>query len=138
MILAIDPGEVSGFAFLNMEGILADMGQIKLPSLNAFLDSLVDIEVMVIENFRVRPNTNFTWSDHPTIQVIGALKYRAHQLGCRVVLQEPSVKSIGAKWNGTPIPKDHSISHLVEAYAHGTYYSHKVLGNTIPVAKKAR
>lgn len=135
MILAIDPGDVSGYAFLNMEGVLADMGQFKLGNMHSFLDGLHGVNVIVLENFRIRPGQNFSWSEMETIQVIGAVKYRAHQLKCKVVLQEPSSYSIGAKWAGVTIPKDHSISHQVVAYAHGTYYSHKVLKNTIPVAR---
>lgn len=135
MILAIDPGDVSGYAFLNMEGVLADMGQFKLANMESFLDGLHGINVIVLENFRIRPDQNFSWSEMNTIQVIGAIKYRAHQLKCKVVLQEPSCYSIGAKWAGVTIPKDHSISHQVVAYAHGTYYSHKKLGNLIPVAR---
>lgn len=137
MILAIDPGDVSGYAILNMDGVLTDMGQLELSGLAKFLDSLTDdIKVIVVENFRIRPGQNFSWSEMNTIQVIGAIKYRASQLNIKVVLQEPSSYTIGAKWNGTPIPKDHSISHQVVAYAHGTYYSHKVLKNTIPVARR--
>lgn len=132
MILAIDPGDVSGYAFLNMEGVLADMGQFNLANMPTFLDSLHGISVIVLENFRVRPGQNFSWSEMETIQVIGAVKYRAHQLKCKVVLQEPSCYNIGAKWAGVQIPKNHSISHQVVAYAHGTFYSHKKLGNPIP------
>jgi hypothetical protein len=136
MILAIDPGDVSGYAFLNREGVLADMGQFKLANMPTFLDSLSGVSVIVLENFRIRPGQNFSWSEMNTIQVIGAIKYRAHQLKCPVVLQEPSAYPIGIKWAGLVLPKDHSISHQVVAYAHGTYYSHKVLKNTIPVARK--
>lgn len=135
MILAIDPGRVSGYAFLNMEGVLADMGQFDLKDMHEFLDSLTNIEHLIVENFRIRPEMNFSWSEMETIQVIGAIKYRAHQLGIKPVMQEPSSYSIGAKWAGVTIPKNHSISHQVVAYAHGTYYSHKVLKNTIPVAR---
>ena len=138
MILSVDPGKMSGIAFLNMEGVLCDMNQVPLgKKLFDFLDSLTDeIDTIVIENFRIRPGINFSWQEMDTIKVIGMFEYRATQIGAKLVKQEPSCKSIGAKWNGTPIPKDHSISHQVEAYAHGTYYSHKTLGNMIPVARK--
>lgn len=136
MILAIDPGKVSGYAFLNMEGVLTDMGQFKLVNMPTFLDSLHGISIIVLENFRIRPNMNFSWSEMDTIQVIGAVKYRAHQLKCPVELQEPSCYSIGAKWAGVEIPKNHDISHQVVAYAHGTYYSHKKLKNQIPIARR--
>jgi hypothetical protein len=136
MILAIDPGDVSGYAFLNMEGVLADMGQVKLANLHSWLDGLHGIHTVVLENFRIRPGMNFTWNEMSTIQVIGAVKYRAHQLKAPVVLQEPSSYNIGAKWAGVPIPKNHDISHQVVAYAHGTYYSHKKLGNPIPIARR--
>lgn len=136
MILAIDPGDVSGYAFLNMDGVLADMGQFKLKDMHKFLDSLVDIKHLIVENFRIRPGQNFSWSEMDTIQVIGAIKYRAYQLGLTAVLQEPNKYGIGAKWAGVTIPKDHSISHQVVAYAHATYYSHHTLGNQIPVLRQ--
>jgi len=137
MILAIDPGKVSGYAFLNMEGVLADMGQFQLIGLNKFLDSLTsEIKHLIVENFKVRPGVNFAWQEMDTIQVIGAIKYRAWQLKLPVNLQEPSCYTIGAKWAGVSIPKNHDISHQVVAYAHGTYFSHKSLGNPIPVARQ--
>ena len=139
MILSIDPGKASGFAILDMQGKLLDMGQRKIGTpMDTFLDSLVpnDIKVMVLENFRIRPGMNFSWNEMETIQVIGACKYRAHQLKIpKVVLQEPNCYSIGMKWAGVTMPKDHSISHQVVAYGHGTYYSHKVLKNEIPAAR---
>lgn len=136
MFLAIDPGKVSGYAFLDDEGFLKDMGQASLTEMPKFLDSLhTSLKVMIIENFRIRPGQNFSWSEMDTIQVIGACKYRAHQLKVPVVLQEPQFYSIGMKWAGVTMPKSHAISHQVVAYGHGTYYSHKVLKNPIPVAR---
>jgi hypothetical protein len=137
VILALDPGKVSGYAFLNLEGVLADMGQFQLIGLHKFLDSLTpEIKFVVVENFKVRPGVNFAWQEMDTIQVIGAIKYRTHQLKRELFLQEPSCYGIGAKWAGVQIPKNHEISHQVVAYAHGTYFSHKKLGNPIPVARK--
>lgn len=136
MILAVDPGDTTGWAILSMQGILADMGQVKLDKLHDFLDSLVDIDTIVIENFRVRPGVNFSWSELATIQVIGAFGYKAHLLKAKFVKQEPANYTIGAKWAGITIPKNHDISHQVVAYSHGTYYSHKVLKNVIPVARR--
>jgi hypothetical protein len=137
MILAIDPGDTTGWASLSMEGVLVDMGQATLAKLYPWLENLTDeFKVIVLENFKVRPGHNFAWSEMNTIQVIGAIKYRAHQLGIPIVLQEPSSYSIGAKWAGVQIPKNHDISHQVVAYAHGTFYSHKKLGNVIPVARR--
>lgn len=136
MLLGIDPGDTTGWAVANREGVLADMGQVKLANLASWLDGLHGISAVVLENFRIRPGQNFSWSEMDTIQVIGAVKYRAHQLKAPLILQEPSCKTIGAKWAGIEIPKDHSISHQAEAWAHLTYYSHKKLGNPIPIVRR--
>jgi hypothetical protein len=42
-------------------------------------------------------------------------------------MQKPTVKSIGYKWAGITAPKNHSLSHSADAYAHMSYYWTKVL-----------
>ena len=139
MILGIDPGETTGWALLSSVGKLVDMGQVKYDGLHKWLDSLSsEIETVVIENFRIRPGTNFTWSEMKTIKVIGALEYRAACIHARVVFQEPSSYNIGSKWAGVTIPKNHDISHQVIAYAHATFYSVHILKNPVPALERLK
>jgi len=131
-ILGIDPGKMTGWALLDDTGKLVDMGQVSYPGLYEWLDSLHYIDIYVIENFRIRPGVNFSWQEMDTIKAIGAAEFRAYQKGAHVVKQEPANYTVGAKWAGIQIPKDHSISHQAVAYAHAVFYSVKVLGRPVP------
>lgn len=136
-ILGVDPGHTTGWAILNEDGHLEDYGQVHLKRLNEFLDGLSNIGVFVMENFKIRPGVNFSWSEMDTIQILGMFKYRAHQLGAEVVLQEPASYRVGAKWAGKKIPRDHSVSHQVIAYAHAVFYSVYVLKRQPPVLQSS-
>lgn len=135
---AFDPGITTGFAVCNEEGVLQEFGQIKYNDLHKFLDDVVESTHFIIEGFRIRPNHNFAFDEMKTIRVIGALEYRAHQLGAKTVMQDPPNKSIGYKWAGITVPKDHKQSHQTDAYAHLVYYNVKQLKMQPPVAQRIR
>src|SRR4051812_23211924 len=117
MYLGLDPGVTTGYAMSDDSGILIDYGQLKKDELFDFLQDLHPT-IIVVENFKIRPGHNFNWNGMEVIRVIGAIEYRAHELGARLVFQEPSVKSVGYKWAGMPTPKSHSQSHQTDAWAH--------------------
>lgn len=135
---AFDPGMTTGFAVCNAEGVLQEFGQIKYNDMHEFLDNIVEATHFVIEGFRIRPNHNFAYDEMKTIRVIGALEYRAHTLGAKVIMQEPSNKSIGYKWAGITAPKDHKQSHQTDAYAHLTYFNVKHLKMQPPITQRLR
>lgn len=134
MHLGLDPGVTSGFAMSDNTGKLIDYGQ--LGKIELF-DFLMDIkpEVVVVENFKIRPGHNFNWNGMEVIRVIGAIEYRAHELKARLAFQEPSVKSVGYKWAGLPEPTNHKNSHQTDAWAHLVFFNHKILGLPIPAAR---
>jgi hypothetical protein len=134
MHLGLDPGVTSGYAMSDNTGRLLDYGQL---GKNELFDFLQDIRpyVIVVENFKIRPGHNFNWNGMEVIRVIGAIEYRAHELGVPLVFQEPSVKSVGYKWAGMPPPKSHAQSHQTDAWAHLVFYNSKILGLPIPAQR---
>lgn len=121
-LLAVDPGDTSGWA-LYQKGILTKWGQSRgLKGLLSDLKNLPTPDVFVVEDYRIRPNVNHSYSRVNTIQVIGAIKAKALENDAKFILQEPSIKPIAYKWLNMSPPKDHSISHETDAMAHGYYY----------------
>jgi hypothetical protein len=133
-----DPGNTTGLAMSDDEGTLLDYSQVKIEQLFDVLDNIKEAKVFVIEEFLIRPGVNFSWNDMKVIQVIGALRYRAYQLGAEAVLQSPSIKSIGYKWAGITQSKSHDFSHQLDAWAHLTYYNHKILKLPIPALRQMK
>jgi hypothetical protein len=137
-VLAIDPGVMNGWAITD-NGVIENYGQLEIGSdFNEFIGGLSfrKIDVVVVENFRIRPGINFSWNEMAVIQVIGIISYVCWLNKIPMEKQEPANYSIGAKWAGITIPKNHDISHGPIAYAHATYYNHKKLGLPIPALKK--
>lgn len=137
--VGIDPGITTGWAATDDTGRIVDMGQVTYTEVLKFLDSLgTNIKHLVVEDFAIMPNVNFAFDTMKVIRVIGAIQMRAFQLGLEVKLQSPTVKYAGYKWAGIEVPKDHSMSHQTDAYAHVVYYNHKILNLPIPVVRRAR
>jgi hypothetical protein len=137
MHLGLDPGVTTGYAKSDDTGKLLDFGQLGKFELFDFLE-LITPDIIVVENFKIRPGHNFNWNGMEVIRVIGAIEYRAHELGCKLVFQEPSVKSVGYKWAGMPTPKSHANSHQTDAWAHLVFFNTKVLGLPIPAERLMR
>lgn len=138
MIYSIDPGETTGVAIGDDQGKLVSMSQHSWEHLPAYINSILDADLFIVEEFRIRPDKamSFSFSDMKTIQAVGMFKLRAHQLGASSRYQRPLDKTVGYKWAGTPPPKAHSLSHQVDAYAHLVFYWVKVLGLPPPAAAR--
>lgn len=126
ILWAFDPGDTSGYAVYR-DGALVKWGSCKgLKDLLRRLGELVSEYgkpyVIVVEDYKIRPNVNHSFSRVNTIQVIGALKAKAIEFDCKYILQDASIKPIGYKWFGMLPPKDHNISHETDAFVHGYYY----------------
>lgn len=127
MILwAFDPGDTTGYAVYD-DGALVTWGSER--GMKDLINKLVDLEEqygppenIVVEDYRIRPNVNHTYSRVNTIQVIGALKSRAIEYDAKYFLQQPSIKPIAYKWFGMQAPKNHEISHETDAMVHGYYW----------------
>lgn len=138
MIYSIDPGETTGVAIGDDQGKLVGMSQHPWDRLPDYINSILDADLFIVEEFKIRPDKamSFSFSDMKTIQVIGMFKLRAHQIGATTRYQRPLDKIMGYRWSGTTAPKAHSLSHQVDAYAHMVFYWVHVLGLTPPAAAR--
>lgn len=132
--LAIDPGGNTGWAIFDEQGKLQSMGSIK--GHDEFLDWLEDIVhgqsfEIIIERYRVRTGGKHTFtnsfSDVPTLQLIGAIKRIARKNKFKIHEQDPSPSLvIGLKFLGMGnVYKDKHVPDEVSALAHGTYWLRK-------------
>ena len=129
MIIGIDPGaslkvESTGYATFSEEGDLVDFGQILAEDLPGLLKT-IQPTVIVCENYRNLPwkPKAQNWSDNKASKVIGMCEmWCAINPPCKLELQDAPAKNMGIMWSGVKVPKDHSVSHQVMAYAHGVYY----------------
>lgn len=122
MILAIDPGETSGWATFGDEGEYHIRGQL---SFDGMLDSLSKVEEVtrfVIETYTHDPGRQKRGSTFKTVQIIGAIKLRALQLGAEVEMVSREAKTMGAIYTGEEPPKNHKLSHQVDAKNIGVYW----------------
>lgn len=128
-VYSFDPGRVTGIAKGDTFGNLFETVQLEEEPLWDYLESIKIAHTFIIEEFRIRPDKaqSFIFSEMQTIQIIGALKFKAHQFGAQVIMQSPTIKSIGYKWAGIQPPKNHGLSHSTDAYAHLSYYWTKTL-----------
>ena len=135
IIYAFDPGRNTGWARwdllpglseFQMPTSFGEMKQLELFQFldNLFQDSIEDLDwLFIYENYRINNrNFNHQWNDGETLRVIGAIEYRAHQLGIKFISQEPSVRPMGAGYSGLPHdPRKHTKDHI-SAMQHGYYY----------------
>lgn len=127
--LAIDPGETSGWAYLDAEGKVVDYGQFGKDNITKSLKDLIHsgIKHVIYENY-----VNFAWkrqknwSDNFTSKVIGKIEAICELNDIKFTPQPASVKKAGYAWSGLgAAPKDHSMSHQFDAVAHGVYWAQK-------------
>ena len=129
-VIGFDPGEMTGVGILEVENkklvlkhssTLARMDlYMKLPQLIAGAD------VVVIEDFKVRPNNarsgSFDWSHLVPVQVIGAIHYASIHAGIPTQFQQPNLKPIGFAYLGKKYVKGAKNVHHLDALAHAAYY----------------
>lgn len=122
MILTIDPGETSGWARFDDDGTLASRGQLDFDSMMGALARVGDVTTFVIEAYTHDPGRQKRGSTFKTVQVIGAIKLRALQLGAKVVTVGREAKSMGSIYTGIEPPANHKLSHEIDAVNLGTYW----------------
>lgn len=133
ILLAVDPGDITGVAWWNIdtsEASLLGMKQIpleELPALWEFLDVAVGvshIDTVVVEDFVLfgQRAQSQTGSRMKASQGIGMVKALAHMSGSTVVVQKASIKSVALKWSQIKMPKQHSKTHEWDAFLHGYYW----------------
>lgn len=127
MILAVDPGETSGWASFREDGSFVARGQLGFDDMLEFLGSggsslQVSVKTFVIEAYTHDPGRQKRGSTFKTVQIIGALKLRALQLGAEIVTVGREAKNMGAIYTGEEPPSNHRLSHQVDAKNIGTYW----------------
>lgn len=150
-LLAIDPGETTGYATLDLTGMSGKplsngqmpYGQIEgLRSLSRFLYTLGkdEFDVIVIEGYTVLPTKVAAniGSTLETVQAVGVCKSFAYVSNTEFHISSPTKNPIYAKWSGMNPSKmgSHSKTHWVYAYNHGYgYMVEKGLINTVAKEK---
>jgi phage tail sheath protein FI len=132
--IGIDPGDTSGWAKADVNGIMLNYGQYKLAEQNKWLaDNITpDILEVVIEDYRNYRSGTFRGQTNQTSKNIGAIEMICELRNVPYVLQPANVKKIGYKFAGLgQAPSNHSISHQFDAVAHLTYRL-RITGILIP------
>ena len=124
MILAVDPGDTSGFALFAADGSLINKWQSNFDNSLDFLSPLTNLKTIVVEDYRLRAGkqTQQTGSRFQAVQMIGALKYHAKLHGMAFELASVQAKTLGAMFSGVKPPSNHKESHEVDAYNIGIYW----------------
>lgn len=124
--LALDPGETTGYAKFDQEGILQEFGQFTQAEQAKWLNDHVPTELLgvIVEDYKNYAwQKQKRWSRNQTSKNIGAIEMICELRGVPYFLQPAHVKSIGYKYAGLgEAPTNHSISHQYDAIAHGTYW----------------
>lgn len=130
--LALDPGGTTGWATFSDKGEAVGYGQVG--GKDTFYDWLDNVssllpllDTVICEDFKLFPwkSNQQAWSQLATVRIIGAIELYCQMRNITLVLQEPNIKGIGYKWAGLTPPRNHNISHEMDAYVHGVYYLQK-------------
>lgn len=146
--LAIDPGDSTGWATFNYDtGETLGFGKIK--GHDAFLDWLEEIEgikTIILENYKVGRSggSQFThsFSDVPTLQLIGAIRRVAKKRHWTIVEQTPNDMYMGLRYLGLwshyrgPGKAKIHVPDDQAALAHGVYYLVKRKKRPHPLMEK--
>lgn len=129
--LAIDPGDMSGWAHWDAGGNLLAYGQVPEADYNRWLQKELENEHLVkviCENYLnsaykpISMHVSKRNRSNKTSKKIGALEALCELKDISYVLVPNTNIKIGSMWSGFPIPSNHSISHQFVAIAHGTYW----------------
>jgi len=131
MILAIDPGETVGIAWISFEGQTYDIQELPVDEFFEWLARQVDPErpyfvgPIVIEDYRLLRGKQMqqTGSTFPAVQVIGAARLAARVSGVELVTQSPQILRLTEMHMHWPVhaPTSHVPDYL-SAQLHALHY----------------
>lgn len=138
-LLAVDPGEGTGYVVLSRTGIPLTTGITRSrEELYAVLKDIPEeIELVVMEDYRLfqKKAIQQSGSKLETVRVIGAIDSWAALREIPVHLQPASILPIAKRWTGI-VPKGaHKNGHHVSALLHGMYYLYK--NNILQMKRRA-
>lgn len=126
-LLAVDPGETTGWALFRM-GNPTDSGEIpKEDFADTFLGALMTLEpsIVVVEDYKIYPHKAkaHTWSSLHTVKIIGVIEALCAQNNIPVVKQMASSKQFvtNEKLRAWEFYQKRR-SHTNDAIRHGCYY----------------
>lgn len=133
-ILAVDPGDTSGWVRLNTLDRSFRIGM-----WHGELEPGKEVNkqppnIIVCENYLIRPphmtrgkQWTHNWNKGSTMRIIGSLQTVAGLHDCQFELQEPSIKPVGYGWAGLNYVKGKQGTHIQDAAAHLAFFLHKKL-----------
>ena len=127
-ILALDPGEKTGWCLRKADGTLMYGTCEKNHQVVAKLIQDVKPEIVVYESFHLYPKLakTLSWSSFYTCEVVGVIRYVCMEDNIRCVAQAPSVKKYSGVQQAeieTMIQKAVGVTeHTKDAYMHLRYY----------------
>lgn len=124
-LLAIDPGESTGWATYSATGEFINAGICRSrEEVYTMLKEVGPVAKVVIEDYRLYSHKAVQQSGSrlETVRVIGAIESWAAINGSEVILQAASIKKIAEKWSGIKPKGDHKNLHHIDAMLHGHYY----------------
>lgn len=133
-ILGVDPGGTTGYATLTVENKVmtgAIPGTTKDQTLVDIIDLIREADVVVCEEFRIRPakamKGSFNWQKMPAIRVIGALETLCKLHQKQLEMQNAADRVPGYGFVGMVYKNGAQGRHWQDALAHAAYYAVKKL-----------
>lgn len=129
-VLGVDPGQTIGWCLLNENGtpILEDghmgFGQVNHKDWPEFLLKMHDIDVLVIEDYRIfkKYAKAHVGQRLVTVEVIGATNMWATNSNVKIIKQESRILPIAQKLTGKKMTGAHADTHWLSAYNHAAYW----------------
>jgi hypothetical protein len=143
-LLGIDPGKSTGWARISIDDNkrihLGEFGVTKDVTLVEIKDHIEDCDIIIYENFLVRPKVaeagRFNWQDMVAPRVIGALTTLCALYQKDIQKQEPVQRIPGYGFSGMVYKPGAKGKHWQDALAHAVFYAVSKLGAS-PVKKPA-
>ena len=128
-IIGVDPGDTTGIAIFESNGIFDTFGQMSTEEVEQFVTDYAEpVFLVVVEDFTLQRGraVQQSGSKMKASQVIGMMRIFAAHKGARLIMQDPSKKDDGARLSQKFPPKNHAASHAVDAYNHAFFRMHQM------------
>lgn len=127
MITAWDPGDTTGWACWDENGVMLDMGQCSyedIPKTFKELEKYGVHKTVIVEDYVLfsKRAQSQVGSRMKAPKGIGSLEALAYTVGATLIKQDASIKSTALKWSQIKMPSRHSSTHKYDAFLHGYYW----------------
>lgn len=129
LILAVDPGKLTGIVTMTRNGVVIDLGNYPMVAVYELLDKefAKTIQLVIMEEYIVGSRAaKLKGSRNEASQVIGVVRAWANVYKIPVVMQMPGIKTIAEKLSGKTPKGAHKDMHWLDAFNHGYYWLHSV------------